>query len=94
MIATPTQRITSALTAGRTRTSRPSNETRLKARRASTATSPMPVTVQASPRLNAEISARPKPTRCSAIALRRTTSADGQGRMPAAIADAEDAAVR
>ena len=45
----------------------------------------MPVTVQARPRLKATISARPKPTRWSAIALRRTTSAEGQGRIPAAM---------
>ena len=38
----------------------------------------------ARPRLNATIRARPKPIRCSAIALSRTTSADGHGSRPAA----------
>ena len=40
--------------------------------------------VRARPTLKARMSARPKPTRWSAIALRRTTSADGHGRIPAA----------
>ena len=77
VITTPTQRITSALTAGRARTSGPSNETRLKARRASTATSPIPVTVQASPRLNARISAEAE---ADPVQGDRTEKDDQRGR--------------
>ena len=50
--------------------------------RASTAASPMPVIVSASPALKARISSSPKATRCSEIAASRTTSADGQGSRP------------
>ena len=46
--------------------------------------------VAARPTLKARISARPKPTRCSAIAARRTTSADGHGSRPGGDADAEE----
>ena len=49
--------------------------------------------VAASPRLNAAISAKPKPMRWSAIAERRTTSADGHGQQAGSHADAEDARV-
>ena len=84
MMPTPTARITSALAAGSRRTTGPFSESRLKARLARTATSPIEVIVAARPRLKATIRARPKPIRCSAIALSRTTSADGHGSRPAA----------
>ena len=82
VIARPAARMTSALAAGRRRTTGPSKLTRRNARRASTATRPMPVIVSASPALNARISTRPKATRWSEIAASRTTSADGQGSSP------------
>ena len=55
---------------------------RPKARRAKTATSPMPVIVAARPTLNARISTNPRPTRWSAIAESRTTSAEGTADQP------------
>ena len=77
--------MTTALSDGSARTTGPSSDTRENARRATTATSPIPVIVNARPRLNATISAKPKPIRCSAIALSRTTRADGHGSRPAAM---------
>ena len=50
-----------------------------------TATRPIAVIVAARPTLKATMSAIPKPTRWSAMALSSTTSADGHGRSPAAI---------
>ena len=81
-MASPAARMTSALAAGKSRTSRPSNDTRRKAVRARTAARPMPVIVSASPALKARISSSPKATRCSEIAASRTTSAEGQGSRP------------
>src|SRR6187200_147602 len=84
VIATPATTITAADTAGTARTSGPSNRARAKTRRARTATSPIPVIVTARPTLNATIRMSPNASRWSAIALRRTTSADGHGSRPAA----------
>ena len=84
-MTSPTTRISAALTAGSARTSGPSSESRPNVRRASTATSPIAVIVAARPMLNATMSASPRPIRWSAIAERRTTSAEGQGRSPAAM---------
>src|SRR6266508_1532992 len=80
----PTTRITSALTAGRAWTRRPSSRSRPKAFWARTATRPIAVIVAARPALKATMSASPSPIRWRAIADRRTTSAEGQGRSPAA----------
>ena len=82
VMATPATRMTSALAAGRSRTSRPSKLTRGEGRFARTATRPMPVIVSARPALKATIRSRPNATRCSEIAASRTTSADGQGSSP------------
>ena len=63
VIAMPATRMTSALTAGSRPIKRPSKPTRLKARLASTATSPTPVIESASPALNATIKSSPNATR-------------------------------
>ena len=84
VMTTPTARMSAALTAGSARTSGPSSEIREKAGGRKTATRPIAVIVAARPTLKATISASPSPTRCSAIAERSTTSADGHGRSPAA----------
>ena len=85
VMTTPTARMRAALAAGSARTSGPSKDRREKVRRAKTATRPIAVIVAARPRLKATISASPRPIRWSAIADRRTTSAEGQGSRPAAI---------
>src|SRR5919206_1182682 len=82
VIATPATRITSALTAGRRPTSRPSKLARANRRFARTAAIPMPVIESARPALKATIRSRPNATRWSEIAASRTTSADGHGRRP------------
>ena len=84
VITRPTTTMTAAETAGSARITGPSSRARPNARRASTATRPIAVIVAARPTLNATISASPKASRWSAIALSRTTSADGQGSRPAA----------
>src|SRR6185312_3410120 len=82
VMASPAARMTSALAAGKSRTSRPSKVARRKALRATTAARPTPVMLSARPALNATIRSRPKATRWSEIAASRTTSADGHGRSP------------
>ena len=79
--ASPTTRITEALTrAARGRSGRRSG----RAHEALRATGDEPDGRDGGrqPKLKATISTRPKPTRCSEIAARRTTSADGQGKRP------------
>jgi len=49
---------------------------------ADTTMMPMAMSTDASPKLKALISKSPYATRCSAIALKRTTSADGHGTIP------------
>src|SRR5438105_1055170 len=82
VIPTPAARITSALTAGSSETRRPSKLSRRNTPRARTAARPIPVIVNASPALNATTRSIPNATRCSEIAARSTTRADGQGRRP------------
>src|SRR5262245_56073163 len=82
VIARPAARMTRALAAGKSLTSGPSRLTRRNAPRARTAAQPIAVIVSARPALNATISRSPNATRCSEIAARRTTRADGQGSSP------------
>src|SRR6266404_4412485 len=75
-IATPARTMTSALSTGRTFTTRPRPSKRANADFASTATSPTAVIATARPMLNATTSSIPNATRCSEIAASRTTRAD------------------
>src|SRR5215203_3726673 len=77
-MATPTTRTTTPLAAGNAWTIRPSKVRRAKRLLADVATMPIVVTVAARPRLNATIRSR-------------TTSAVGQGRIPARDAGRDEA---
>ena len=93
VIATPTQRITSALTAGSVFTIRPSKRDAAEGAPREHGDEPDPRDVQARPRLNAMISASPKPIRCSAIALEEDDERRGAREDPGRDPDAEDAPV-
>ncbi len=74
-----------ALTAGRNRINGTAVGTRSSSWRALTNISPMVVSTAASPILKARIRIMPNPTRCIEIAAKRTTNAEGHGRMPPVI---------
>jgi len=60
----------------------PRSSKRATRRRAYTMSMPIAISTSARPTLKATISSSPKPTRLSESALRRTTSAAGQGTIP------------
>ena len=85
MIPKPRIMMTKALNAGRILINGPAVGIRSSSWRALTNISPMVVSTAASPILKARIRIMPNPTRCIEIAAKRTTNAEGYGRMPPVI---------
>ena len=82
VIPKPSSATKSALRAGSILTNRICVGTRSKRRLAETSSNPNPVSTPANPKLKANTSNSPKPTRPRATALSRTTKAEGQGTRP------------